>query len=292
MMSNIRSCTRSSLLAAALGLLMCSCAAGTVNGAATGTFKKLFVFGDSYVDTGNRDPSNSTYTAIGPVNQDWRPPYGRKWPGYPAGHFSDGHLLAEFLGNYMGLKPATYRNYSSNPNTPICDGINFAVGGSGVFDNLGFTKAGDQIAQLKKLLDDDVYGDHGVDFAKSAVLFAISGNDYGAYGRSLLTMNVTIIITAVVNQMVQDIKSLYDLGFRDFVLSELPTLDCLPSATATTNYTECVTPLAAISTAHNLYLTAAIAAAFPSSSGAKFLFLDTEAAFYYILYNPLVNGKR
>ena len=74
-----------------------STSAGTVNGA-KGTFKKLFVFGDSYVDTGNRDPDNSTYTAIGPVNQAWRQPYGRKWPGKPAGHFSDGHLLAEFLG--------------------------------------------------------------------------------------------------------------------------------------------------------------------------------------------------
>lgn len=88
----------------------------------------------------------------------------------------------------MGLKPATYRKYKSDGDTPICDGINFAVGGSGVFDNLGFTKAGDQIAQFKKLLDADVYGDDGLDFAKSAVLFAISGNDYAAYGRSLLTM--------------------------------------------------------------------------------------------------------
>lgn len=88
----------------------------------------------------------------------------------------------------MGLKPATYRKYKLYPSTPICDGINFAVGGSGVFDNLGFTKAGDQIVQFKKLLDANVYGGQGVDFAKSAVLFAISGNDYAAYGRSLLTM--------------------------------------------------------------------------------------------------------
>lgn len=87
----------------------------------------------------------------------------------------------------MGLRPATYREYEVNPITPICDGINFAVGGSGVFDNLGFTKTRDQVAQFKKLLDANVYGSHGVDFAKSAVLFAISGNDYGAYGASLIT---------------------------------------------------------------------------------------------------------
>lgn len=107
-----------------------------------------------------------------------------------------------------------------------------------------------------------------------------------------MVQNVTLIITAVVNQMVRDIQSLYDLGFRDFVISEIGPLDCLPSATATTNYTACVTPLAAISTGHNLYLTAAIAASFPSATGAKFLFLDNEAAFYYILNNPVLNGKR
>lgn len=72
--------------------------AGVADGAATGKFKKLFVFGDSYVDTGNRDPDNSTATPIGPVNQAWRPPYGMTNPGSPAGHFSDGNLLSEFLG--------------------------------------------------------------------------------------------------------------------------------------------------------------------------------------------------
>jgi hypothetical protein len=108
----------------------------------------------------------------------------------------------------------------------------------------------------------------------------------------LIVQNVTVIVTAVVNQMVKDLQSLYALGFRNFVLSEMEPLDCLPSATAATGYTACVTPLTSIPKTHNLYLTAKIATTFPSSTGANVLFLDTEAAFYYILNNPLASGKR
>ncbi|GLJ25746.1 hypothetical protein SUGI_0492990 [Cryptomeria japonica] len=46
--------------------------------------KALFVFGDSYGDTGNHDPYNET------LNQPWKKPYGLTWPGYPAGRFSSG----------------------------------------------------------------------------------------------------------------------------------------------------------------------------------------------------------
>jgi len=70
----------------------------TATNASKGTFDKLFVFGDSFVDTGNRDPNNNTYTAIGRVNQNWAPPYGRTNPGEPAGRFSDGKVLSDLLG--------------------------------------------------------------------------------------------------------------------------------------------------------------------------------------------------
>lgn len=274
------------ILAAIAGVLLC-CA--TVNGAATGTFKKLLVFGDSYVDTGNRDPNNATYTPIGPVNQAWRPPYGRTRPGSPAGHFSDGDLLSEFLGKYMGLNPVTYRNYKLNSSTPTADGMNFAVGGAGVFDNLGFTKTRDQIAQFVTLLDANVFDNSSV-FSESVILFAISGNDYAAYARNFPGSNLTIIVPAVVDQMVQDLKSLYVLGFRNFVISELEPLDCLPSATAATGYTTCLAPLTSVPLAHNGYLTTSIAFHFPPSSQANVIFLDNWAAFDYIINNPLASG--
>jgi len=88
------------------------------------------------------------------------------------------------LGKYMGLNPATYRKYKADASTPTGDGMNFAVGGAGVFNNLGFTKTSDQIAQFKALLDANVYDSSSV-FNESVILFAISGNDYAAYTRNL-----------------------------------------------------------------------------------------------------------
>ncbi|PNX79552.1 GDSL esterase/lipase [Trifolium pratense] len=49
---------------------------------------KLFVFGDSYVDTGNFLDSPS-----------YKAPYGITFPGKPAGRFSDGRVLTDYIGN-------------------------------------------------------------------------------------------------------------------------------------------------------------------------------------------------
>lgn len=54
--------------------------------------KKLFVFGDSYADTGNIVKSQSP---------SWKQPYGITYPGKPAGRFSDGRVLTDYIGNYV-----------------------------------------------------------------------------------------------------------------------------------------------------------------------------------------------
>ena len=50
---------------------------------------KLFVFGDSYSDTGNNRKSEAS---------SWKYPYGITFPGKPTGRFSDGRVLTDFLG--------------------------------------------------------------------------------------------------------------------------------------------------------------------------------------------------
>lgn len=51
---------------------------------------KLFVFGDSYSDTGN---DNKTEV------HSWSVPYGITFPGNPTGRFSDGRVLTDFIGS-------------------------------------------------------------------------------------------------------------------------------------------------------------------------------------------------
>jgi len=50
--------------------------------------KKLFVFGDSYVDTGNFVHSES-----------YKPPNGMTFPGTPAGRFCDGRIITDYICN-------------------------------------------------------------------------------------------------------------------------------------------------------------------------------------------------
>ncbi|GKV37493.1 hypothetical protein SLEP1_g45520 [Rubroshorea leprosula] len=50
---------------------------------------KLFVFGDSYADTGNDNKS---------LVNSWSVPYGITFPGKPSGRFSDGRVSTDFIG--------------------------------------------------------------------------------------------------------------------------------------------------------------------------------------------------
>ncbi|KAK2401046.1 GDSL esterase/lipase [Trifolium repens] len=63
--------------------------------------KKLFVFGDSYADTGNTKKSKPG---------SWKEPYGITSPGKPTGRFSDGRVLTDFIAKYLRLRtPITHK---------------------------------------------------------------------------------------------------------------------------------------------------------------------------------------
>ncbi|CAL0299757.1 unnamed protein product [Lupinus luteus] len=51
---------------------------------------KLFVFADSYVDTGNFQNSGA-----------YKIPRGIIFPGYPAGRFRNGRILTDYLGKFL-----------------------------------------------------------------------------------------------------------------------------------------------------------------------------------------------
>ena len=55
----------------------------------------LFVFGDSYGDTGNHKNDSDTTPA---EYKPWRQPYGITWPGFPTGRYSNGRLFTDFYG--------------------------------------------------------------------------------------------------------------------------------------------------------------------------------------------------
>lgn len=55
----------------------------------------MWVFGDSYADTGNLGDLGRELTHA------WYDPYGQTFPRRPAGRFSDGRVLTDFVGKHF-----------------------------------------------------------------------------------------------------------------------------------------------------------------------------------------------
>ncbi|KAL6289310.1 hypothetical protein ACE6H2_006820 [Prunus campanulata] len=106
---------------------------------------KLFVFGDSYVDTS--------------VAPSWKEPYGITFPGKPAGRFSNGHVLTDYIASFLGIRsPVPYALIKFVKKSKLKSGMNFAFGGTGVFDRLvSGPNLTTQIDFFEQLLQQRVY---------------------------------------------------------------------------------------------------------------------------------------
>lgn len=181
--------------------------------------KKLFVFGDSYADTGNNRIS---------IGQSWKEPYGITFPGKPSGRFSDGRVFTDFLAKYLGLKsPIPYKFRKYKPNN-LKYGMNFAFGGTGVFDTLApYPNMTTQIDFFERLHKDSLFT-HS-DLQNSIAHVSLVGNDYSAYlSRGGTIQGFQTFIPQVVNQLVVDIQRIYNLGVKKISVTALQPLGCLP----------------------------------------------------------------
>ncbi|XP_031397295.1 GDSL esterase/lipase At5g03610 isoform X1 [Punica granatum] len=212
------------------------------------TFSKLFVFGDSYADTGNTGKQGSA----------WKVPYGMTFPGKPSGRYSDGLVLTDFLAKYLGLKsPVAYRWRNVVPPQSLKYGVNFATGGTGVFDTL---TAGPNMSRQTDFFQKLLSTYRSEELQSSVALVVLSGNDYAAY----LVRNGSIevlptFISLVVNQLTANVKRIHELGVRRIVVSALAPLGCLPAITINSSYRQCNGTFNAFVTFHNQLLQRAMA---------------------------------
>eukprot|EP00246_Nothoceros_aenigmaticus_P003037 TRINITY_DN1396_c0_g1_i2.p1 TRINITY_DN1396_c0_g1~~TRINITY_DN1396_c0_g1_i2.p1 ORF type:complete len:239 (-),score=18.18 TRINITY_DN1396_c0_g1_i2:713-1429(-) len=129
----------------------------------------VFVVGDSYSDTGNRNRSDAR------TNQSWAYPYGISWK---PGRFSDGRVSTDYLVDFFGLPPLkTYASISKGtPPGKLKQGVNFATGGAGAFPvGIPVPSFAQQVEQLKQVVGayPNLFSPH-----KSVVIMSSSGNDY------------------------------------------------------------------------------------------------------------------
>ncbi|XP_057820166.2 GDSL esterase/lipase At5g03610-like [Cryptomeria japonica] len=200
----------------------------------------LFVFGESYADTGNHDRYNQS------VNQPWRRPYGLTWPGYPAGD----SLVLPAPTAYELLKSHDCKSNAKK----IRQGVNFAVEGSGIFEDYGFKTIAQQVKQFKELIGgSQEFDSHKL--SRSLVLISAAVNDYRAF---LASRNGSIenihyfslcefitglkdLVKPVVSGTIDAVKELYKSGLRNFVVSNIDPFGCAPQIGKTScdsNYDE------------------------------------------------------
>ncbi|KAL5807568.1 hypothetical protein ACOSQ4_030301 [Xanthoceras sorbifolium] len=238
---------------------------------------KLFVFGDSYTDTGNTGKA---------LSYSWKPPYGRTFPGKPDGRFSDGLVLTDFLAEYLGIEtpiPYKFRRIGSK----YCRrGMSFAYGGAGVFNTWfplpNMTK---QINFFEQVLNKDrVYTQS--DLHSSAALVSLCGNDYFVYSlRNGSMQGWKSYIIHVVNQLTLNLKRIHGLGVRKVAVTLMQPIGCLPKSSAAYSYQKCNETENSYVKFHNHLLRQAVAELNNQTMDSPFVILDLNRAFETVFAN-------
>ena len=152
--------------------------------------------------------------------------------------------------------------------------VNFAFGGAQTGEN-GAGEFGDLIPGLQQQVEWFI-ADHQLlnKTADSDALYIISGgrNDY---------TDISIDPEDVVNNIEEEIQSLYDIGARDFLVSNLVDLGELPSTPS-----ELADSFTNLTDIHNNFLEQTVNELSDSLTGANIVTLDLNSLFDDVLENP------
>ncbi|GKV49111.1 hypothetical protein SLEP1_g55878 [Rubroshorea leprosula] len=211
----------------------------------------LFVFGDSYADTGNWKKS---------FTSSWKLPYGITFPGKPTGRFSDGRVLTDYIASYLDIRstiPYKFRKIASK--SYFRYGMNFAHGGTGVFDTL--VKEPNMTVQIdifQRLVEKKVFKEEYLN--SSIALVSVAGNDYSAYvvKNDNDNKNLPAFTTSLIDQLATNLERIHSLGVRKIAVTAIEPMGCLPVATASSSYKNCSKAGSLTSKFHNEILAKAV----------------------------------
>ncbi|KAF5729418.1 GDSL esterase/lipase [Tripterygium wilfordii] len=208
---------------------------------------KLFVFGDSYADTGNQKKSALS----------WNKPYGTTFPGKPAGRFSDGHILTDYIASFMGIEtPLAYVLRKYKTHSDLRRGMNFAYGGSGVFNTVyQAPNMSTQIDFFQQLVENNFYTKS--ELRSSIALVSLAGNDYTTFivRNADKSKEATNAFTrSIIEQLTKNLKRIAGLGVRKIMVTGSQPLGCLPVSTAISGFKSCNETNNEYAIFHNLLL--------------------------------------
>ncbi|KAF1878337.1 hypothetical protein Lal_00047004 [Lupinus albus] len=214
--------------------LILAISASYVNNVAEVEGTKLFVFGDSYVDTGNNLNASS-----------YKLPYGMTYPGTPSGRYANGRVLTDYIASYLKIETPTAYTLKNSSN--LHNGINFAYGGTGLFKTLfDGPNLTVQIDSFEQLIKQNVYSKSDVE--SSIFLVNDGGNDYVAFA------GIEKFMKSLVEELSVNIKRIHSLGAEKIFVSLLPPAGCVPKISVVSLYHKCLDPLNKVSRNHNTML--------------------------------------
>ncbi|CAN6809869.1 unnamed protein product [Brassica oleracea] len=243
---------------------------------------KLFVFGDSYADTGNIKKS---------LSSSWKFPYGITFPGKPAGRFSDGRVATDFLAKFVGIKspiPYFWKNYAGKKR--LQHGMNFAYGGTGVFNTqVPLPNMTTQIDFFKNILTaGDIYIPSNL--ISSVALVSVAGNDYSTFiSQNRPASDFPAFIKQVVDQTEVNLRRLHALGVEKVAVPLLQPLGCLPGITFASSFQRCNETQNALVRLHNSLLQQAVIKLNNEIKKSTFIILDLYNAFLTVFNNKGAN---
>ncbi|MFS0771285.1 SGNH/GDSL hydrolase family protein [Sphingomonas sp. 1P08PE] len=172
-------------------------------------YSRLFVFGDSLVDSGNAQTLRALAKGEDPAPASL---------GYFAGRFSNGYNFADYLSVGINGGPATASERG---------GLNFSVGGAQAAEVAGDASPSflEQIASFRS--SGQQFGDDAL------VLVTLGGNDVRAQLSALgTTPGYQPTLAPAVAALTAGLGELYASGARNFVVTGLPDIGQIPAVTS------------------------------------------------------------
>ncbi|XP_031489153.1 GDSL esterase/lipase At1g71250-like isoform X3 [Nymphaea colorata] len=256
----------------------------------------MFVFGDSIVDGGNNVfvDRNVTTRFL---------PYGIDFPTGPTGRFTNGKNPGDFMSQL--LRFPRFLPAFMDPKTTggmILYGVNYASGGSGILDYPGslFISLNQQIKYFQNTTIPELRTQFNNTeklsqyLAKSIFVFNSGGNDIeqecnGPVRKEKCASDE--FLESLLANFTHQLKIVYNLGARKFLLFGVQANGCNPQHKATLLATEkCREDINNASKTFNTLLRSSIDRMYKSLPGSNFVFVNTYGIVRNVFDNPQSYG--
>ncbi|XP_058074097.1 GDSL esterase/lipase At1g29670-like [Magnolia sinica] len=285
----------------ALTLIYCLGALGRCKGRNGENIKGMFVFGSSLVDNGNNN-----YVRNSSTRADYLP-YGIDFLLGPSGRFSNGRNPIDVLGELLKL-PGFLPPFT-DPTTKgkkIVHGVNYASGGSGILDQTGPVTGGvislnQQIWNFQKITIPDLRLQLGhthrqlsSHLSKSLFVLGTGGNDYLLNYFSSTGANHQMSLQDFTNTLIasfsKQLKWLYGLGGRKFVVLSVQVMGCIPTVRESIGNGSCFEPFNEAALLFNQRLKLLVDDIKTQMPASNLVFVNSYKIIKDIIDNPISKG--